>query len=148
MRYLLVDRITEWKENEQIKGAKNVAMTEDFLEFHFPGNPIMPGVLLLEALAQLTGWLVAASSDFNDWFLLDKVTLCKFYGFALPGDQVVLEVKAVEGKEPGKRSYSATGLVEGKRKIVAEFEGNVVPLDSIEDRPAQMKFFKVLTRSQ
>lgn len=147
MRYLLVDRITEWKKDEHIRGVKNVAMTEDFLEFHFPGNPIMPGVLLLEALAQLTGWLVAASSDFASWFLLERVGHCKFYGFALPGDQVVLEVKALPGEEPGRTLYSATGLVDGKRKIVVEFEGNVIPLSTIEDPAGQMRFFRILTRS-
>lgn len=148
MRYLLVDRIIDWNKDRHIKGVKNVAMTEDFLEFHFPGNPIMPGVLLLEALTQLTGWLVAASSDFASWFLLDKVRQCKFYGFALPGDQVVLEVKVLEGSEPGRALCSATGLVDGRRKVVAEFEGNLVPLGTIEDPAEQMKFFRVLTRSQ
>ncbi|HBD06910.1 MAG TPA: beta-hydroxyacyl-ACP dehydratase, partial [Syntrophobacteraceae bacterium] len=64
MRYLLVDRITDWKAGESITGIKNVAMSEDFLEFHFAGNPVMPGVLALEALMQLTGWLEAASSEF------------------------------------------------------------------------------------
>src|SRR5512139_3480921 len=148
MRYLLVDRITEWKKDEHMRGVKNVAMTEDFLEFHFPGNPIMPGVLLLEALTQLTGWLVAASSDFASWFLLEKVNQCKFYGFALPGDQVALEVKALPGEEQGRPMYSATGHVDGKRKIVVKFEGNVVPLETLEDRAGQMKFFRVLTRSE
>jgi 3-hydroxyacyl-[acyl-carrier-protein] dehydratase len=57
MRYLLIDCITEWQPGTKIKGIKNVAMSEDFLEYHFPKNPIMPGVLLLEAIAQLTGWL-------------------------------------------------------------------------------------------
>jgi 3-hydroxyacyl-[acyl-carrier-protein] dehydratase len=147
MRYLLVDRITDWKKDEHISGVKNVAMTEDFLEFHFPGNPIMPGVLLLEALAQLSGWLVAASSDFGSWFLLSKVTQCKFYGFALPGDQVVLEVKALPGPEQGMAAYRASGLVEGKRKIVAEFEGDLVPLATIENREEQMKLFRVLMRT-
>ena len=65
MRYLLIDHITEWKSGEFMKGVKNVAMSEDFLEFHFPKNPIMPGVLLLEALTQMAGWLEAASSDFR-----------------------------------------------------------------------------------
>ncbi len=55
MRYLLIDRITEWKAGQKIKGVKNVAMTEDFLEWHFPKNPVMPGVLLIEAFAQLSG---------------------------------------------------------------------------------------------
>ena len=68
MRYLLIDYITEWEPGTKIKGIKNVAMSEDFLEYHFPKNPIMPGVLLLEAIAQLTGWLEAASSDFKNWF--------------------------------------------------------------------------------
>jgi len=93
MRYLLIDRILEWKAHDHIKGVKNVAMTEDFLEFHFPKNPVMPGVLLIEAFAQLTGWLEAVSSDFKNWFLISKVRQCKFYGFALPGDQVELEVR-------------------------------------------------------
>ena len=56
MRYLLIDHITEWKSGESIMGVKNVAMSEDFLEFHFPKNPIMPGILLLEGLVQLAGW--------------------------------------------------------------------------------------------
>ncbi len=78
MRYLLIDKIAEWKAGQRIKGLKNVAMTEDFLEFHFPKNPVMPGVLLIEAFTQLTGWLEAASSDFKRWFLIDRVRQCKF----------------------------------------------------------------------
>src|SRR5207237_2805332 len=93
MRFLLVDRIVEWKPGDSIQGIKNVAMSEDFLEFHFPGNPVMPGALLLEALAQLAGWLEAASSDFHDWFMLRNVQKCMFYGFVLPGDRVDLHVR-------------------------------------------------------
>ena len=146
MRYLLIDRITEWKADEKIKGIKNVAMSEDFLEFHFPKNPVMPGVLLIEAFAQLSGWLEAASSDFKDWFLITKVRQCKFYGFALPGDQVELEVERSPESTLQHRVYSATGKVGTKRKIVIEFEGEVTPFEEIEDREEQRRFFKVLTR--
>jgi 3-hydroxyacyl-[acyl-carrier-protein] dehydratase len=146
MRYLLIDRITEWKADEKIKGIKNVAMSEDFLEFHFPKNPVMPGVLLIEAFAQLSGWLEAASSDFKDWFLITKVRQCKFYGFALPGDQVELEVERSPESTLQHRAYSATGKVGTKRKIVIEFEGEVTPFEEIEDREEQRRFFKVLTR--
>ena len=66
MRYLLVDRIIALDPGNNITGVKNVAMSEDFLEFHFPKNPIMPGIMLLEALVQLSGWLEAASSDFRE----------------------------------------------------------------------------------
>ena len=146
MRYLLIDRITEWKAGHRITGRKNVAMSEDFLEFHFPKNPIMPGVLLLEALSQLAGWLEAASSDFQNWFLITGVRTCKFYGFAFPGDSVELEVRALKESSEGKRFYTGFGIVEGKKKISVEFEGETVPFDKIEDIEEQRKFFKLLTR--
>jgi 3-hydroxyacyl-[acyl-carrier-protein] dehydratase len=176
MRYLLVDHITEYKPGGSIKGIKNVAMSEDFLEFHFPKNPIMPGVMLLEALTQLTGWLEAASSDFRNWFLVSKVHKSNFYGFAFPGDQVELEVELIPAEKnppsppfakggdpiapplekgdvggflnqkPCTKMYRGSGFVKGKKKIIAEFEGEVIPLEDIEDTEEQKKFFKVLTR--
>ncbi len=147
MRYLLIDHITEYKTGEIIKGIKNVAMSEDFLEFHFPKNPIMPGVMLLEALTQLTGWLEAASSDFNNWFLISNVLKSNFYGFAFPGDQVELEVKLLSEDENGKKTYQGIGTVKGKKKIRTEFEGETIPLDEIEDIDEQKRFFQVLTRN-
>ena len=106
----------------------------------------MPGVLLIEAFAQLGGWLEAASSDFKNWFLITKVRQCKFYGFALPGDQVELEVERSPESTPQNRVYSATGRVGAKRKIVIEFEGEVTPFEEVEDREEQRRFFRVLTR--
>jgi len=146
MRYFLIDQITEWKSGELIKGMKNVAMSEDFLEFHFPKNPIMPGVLLLEALTQLAGWLEAASSDFQKWFLISKVRKCNFYSFALPGDQVELEVRQISGEGPDIKVYSGIGMVKGKKKIKAEFEGEVIQLSGIEDVNEQRRFFQLLNR--
>ena len=146
MRYLLIDHITEYKQGELIKGVKNVAMSEDFLEFHFPKNPIMPGVMLLESLTQLTGWLEAVSSDFKDWFLISNVKKSSFYGFALPGDQVELEVKAFSEDSGEGRVYQGIGMVNGKKKILAEFKGETVPLSDIEDEEEQRQFFLQLTR--
>jgi 3-hydroxyacyl-[acyl-carrier-protein] dehydratase len=146
MRYLLIDHITDYEPSKMIKGVKNVAMSEDFLEFHFPKNPIMPGVMLLEALTQLTGWLEAVSSDFADWILISSVRKSSFYGFAFPGDQVDLEVELISDEQSGRKVYRGTGLVKGKKKIAAEFEGQVVSLHEIEDPEEQKKFFQVLTR--
>jgi 3-hydroxyacyl-[acyl-carrier-protein] dehydratase len=146
MRYLLIDRITEWKAGQKIRGVKNVAMTEDFLEWHFPKNPVMPGVLLIEAFAQLTGWLEAVSSDFKSGFLITKVRQCKFYGFALPGDQVELDVEQQAELGSEKKVYSGVGTVEGKKKVSIEFEGEVIPIQDIEEPEEQKRFFKVLTR--
>ncbi len=146
MRYLLIDHITEYKPGEMIRGIKNVAMSEDFLEFHFPKNPIMPGVMLLEAITQLTGWLEAVSSGFKDWFLVTKVIKCNFYGFAFPGDQVELEVTSVPSAHPAVKLYRGSGFIKGRKKIITEFEGEIIPLEDIEDAEEQKKFFKVLIR--
>ncbi len=148
MRYLLVDKVKEWKAGEKIKGSKNVAMTEDFLEFHFPKNPVMPGVLLIEAFAQLSGWLEAASSDFKSWFLITRVNQCKFYGFALPGDQVEMEIERLPSSTAEKGVYSGIARVGDKKKVTLEYEGDVIRLDEIEDMEEQKRFFKILTRGQ
>ncbi len=146
MRYLLVDRIVDWEADSRIVGIKNVAMSEDFLEFHFPKNPIMPGIMLLEALVQLAGWLRAASSDFEKWFLVSRIIKCNFYGFVLPGDQVELTVSLSPAPAEDLRIYSAVGEVNGKRKIKAEFQGSLVRLDTIEEVEEQKRFFQILTR--
>lgn len=146
MRYFLIDRIVEWTPGERIRGLKSVAMSEDFLEFHFPGNPIMPGVLLLEALAQLAGWLEAAGSDFSNWILLSRVRKCNFYGFVFPGDRVELDCRFVSEIRPGVKAYSGVGTVDGKKKIKVEFEGEPARLEELENIEEQRKLFKVLTR--
>jgi 3-hydroxyacyl-[acyl-carrier-protein] dehydratase len=147
MRYLLVDHITEITDGRLIRGIKNVAMTEDFLEFHFPSNPIMPGVMLLEALTQLAGWLVASSSGFEKWLAVRRVNKSQFYSFALPGDQIELEVELEREGDAGHPRFRGTGTVAGRKKIVAEFEGETVPLQDLEDPEEQKRFFKILTRN-
>jgi len=144
MRYLLIDHITEVNSGASIKGVKNVAMSEDFLEWHFPKNPIMPGVMMLEAMVQLAGWLTAASSDFRDWVLPTSVRKCNFYRVALPGDQVEIELEVTE--EDGKKVFKGISKVNGKKLTRAEFEADVVPLSGIEDEKDVRYHFKVLTR--
>lgn len=148
MRFLLVDQILEWSPDGKIRGVKNVAMSEDYLEFHFQGNPVMPGALLLEAMGQLAGWREGAASDFRQWFLLDTVRRCAYYGFALPGDRVELELEPLENPAPGRRAWRGTGLVDGKKRVAAEFEGAVVPLAELEDPAVQRHLFGRLTRER
>jgi 3-hydroxymyristoyl/3-hydroxydecanoyl-(acyl carrier protein) dehydratase len=147
VRYYLVDRISEWEADKRIRGVKNVAMTEDFLQYHFPRRPTMPGVLLLEAMTQLAGWLEAVSSDFSRWFLLEHVTSCKFYDLTGPGDQVEITLEVVPAAEPLRRRYRGAGSVGGKRRIVAEFDGQVIPLADIEAPSSQRQLFEVLTNT-
>lgn len=145
MRYLLIDKILQWEGNEFIKGVKNVAMSEDFLEFHFPDRPVMPGVMLLEAMTQLTGWLVALSTDFTKWFLINQIKHCKFYSFALPGDQVILTVQRIENNKEGIL-FRGIGMVEEKKKLIAEFSGELIDLETIEEIENKRKEFRTLIR--
>ncbi len=145
MRYMLVDRVTEWEGGVSIQGVKNITMSEDFLEYHFPRFPVMPGALIVEALVQLAGWLEAASSDFTRWILLEKVRSVRYYGFAFPGDQVLLNVEA-QGEETELRSFRGVATVEGERRVVADFGGRTVPLADYEDPEEQRHHFRVLGR--
>ncbi len=144
MRYYLVDRITEWIPGRLIRGVKNAAMSEDFFEFHFPGRPVMPGMLLVEAACQLAGWLEAASSDFERWFLMEHLERCRFYRPVLPGDQVLLEVRRLE--DPELDGYQAVGTLEDRRAFSAEFQGKILPLEDLEQRAASRRHFMALTR--
>jgi len=147
LRYYLVDRISECEVNTRIRGVKNVAMTEDFLQYHFPRRPTMPGVLLLESMTQLAGWLEAVSSEFTRWFLLEHVTSCKFYDLTGPGDRVEFVLDIVQPVEASRRRYRGTGSVDGKRRVAAEFDGIVIPLADIETPSSQRQLFDVLTKT-
>ncbi|MEE9255812.1 MAG: 3-hydroxyacyl-ACP dehydratase FabZ family protein [bacterium] len=145
MRYLMVDRVTSWESGKSMEGVKNVTLSEDFFEFHFPRFPVMPGSMILESLVQLSGWLEGASSGFSRWFLLEEVRTVKYYGFALPGDQIALRVEAA-GAEGGLSLYKGFAAVEDERRVVVDFSGRVVDLKDYEDPGEQEHLFGILTR--
>ncbi len=146
MRFLLVDRILEWTPGQSIATLKNVSMSEDFLEFHFPKYPVMPGVMLTEALAQSAAWLEGATSDFENWLLLENVRKASFYGFALPGDQVRIQIDALPCETPGLKAFRGAGRVDDRKCVIAEFEMRIVPMADLESPEEQRMLFRVLTR--
>ncbi len=121
--FLLIDRILELEPSKRIVGLKNVTINEPFFQGHFPGHPIMPGVLLLEAMAQAGGVLALKSIPAEDvkkkvlYFMsIDKA---KFRKPVLPGDQVRFELDVIRERGPIK-SFKAVAVVDGG--IVAEAE--------------------------
>ena len=94
---LLVDRVIELEPGQRIVALKNVTLNEPFFQGHFPGHPVMPGVLIVEALAQASGLLIGLSgvrAEGRDaLFYLAKVDNARFNRPVLPGDQLRLEVQ-------------------------------------------------------
>jgi 3-hydroxyacyl-[acyl-carrier-protein] dehydratase len=120
--FLLVDRIESLKEGEEIVGIKNVTINEPFFAGHFPGNPIMPGVLIIEAMAQVGGVLAFHSSP-KEWagslvyFMgIDKV---RFRKPVVPGDQLRLKLTTIRQKQ---RVFKMRGEAYVEDTLVAEAE--------------------------
>ncbi len=92
--FLLVDKITEFKEN-YIEGIKNVTMNEPFFQGHFPGNPIMPGVLILEAMAQVGGVMLLNNLENAEdyWVYFLAIDKARFKKPVIPGDQLVFKIE-------------------------------------------------------
>ena len=98
--FLLVDRITELEKGKTITGIKNVTMNEPFFQGHFPGEPVMPGVLILEAMAQV-GSILACLSDpemMGRLAFFAGVDTARFRRVVRPGDQLVLRLEMIKQK--------------------------------------------------
>jgi 3-hydroxyacyl-[acyl-carrier-protein] dehydratase len=121
--FLLVDRVVELNEGENIVAIKNVTVNEPFFNGHFPGEPIMPGVLIIEAMAQATGLLgfrtMGEDPQKDMLYMLVAVNKAKFKRQVVPGDQV--ELKATLLKRKGIMwVFDAQAVVDDK--IVASAE--------------------------
>jgi 3-hydroxyacyl-[acyl-carrier-protein] dehydratase len=101
--FLLIDRVIEIKEGESIVALKNITINEPYFNGHFPGRPVMPGVLILEALAQAAGILAYKSthttpSEGGGLYYFAGIDQARFRRVVEPGDQLRLEVKLLRAK--------------------------------------------------
>jgi 3-hydroxyacyl-[acyl-carrier-protein] dehydratase len=92
MRWIWIDRFTEFRSGQCAKAVKNVTLAEEHLQDHFPGYPMMPASLIIEGLAQTGGILVGEANDFSEMVVLAKLSRVEFFSTALPGDQITYEV--------------------------------------------------------
>lgn len=105
MRFFLIDRITTWEAGSHAEGVKNVALSEDFFDDHFPRRPVMPGVLILEGMAQLGGLLLEASLDQRYGkcakAVLTVLERTKFRAMIKPGDSLLYRTEVLALNEVG-----------------------------------------------
>lgn len=122
--FLLVDRIIEYVPGERIVGIKNVSIGEPFLDGHFPGNPVMPGVLQIEALAQASAVFGRLTEPLVEGCLLAEVSEARFRRMVIPGDTLRLDVK-VEKRRKNFFWFSGEALVDGQVAAVVKFSAKL-----------------------
>jgi 3-hydroxyacyl-[acyl-carrier-protein] dehydratase len=120
--FLLVDRILEMEPGKRIKGLKNVTINEPFFQGHFPKQPVMPGVLIIEAMGQTGGVLAASSLPKQEqgqliiFMGMDKV---RFRKPVVPGDQLIFELKILKQR---RKILKMDGVAQVDGQVVAEAE--------------------------
>ena len=120
--FLLVDRVESYVANSSLIAVKNVTASENYFEGHFPGKPIMPGVLIIESLAQATGLLISLSEDnqkMDGLYYLLGINNARFKRMVVPGDVLTLEVTMLR-KIRDVYKFSAMASVAGDEVATAE----------------------------
>ncbi|MFH0901125.1 MAG: 3-hydroxyacyl-ACP dehydratase FabZ family protein [Pseudomonadota bacterium] len=139
MRYFLIDKVTELVVGEKARGVKNVSLADEYLHDHFPDYPIMPGALIIEAIAQLAGFLLSVTVNQDDApprrALLVQVRQAKFHQLVGPGDQLDIEVKLVSLLSSAAL-VKAEALVGNRRAVRAElmFTLNEIPSERVHEQ--------------
>ena len=123
--FLLVDKVFEINDLKSATGIKNVTFNEPFFQGHFPGAPVMPGVTMIEALAQTAAVMVGVSLGLADKNLLIYflgIDNCKFRRKVIPGDRLELKVEVLRGKIGSKVwKFSGVASVDGEIAAQADF---------------------------
>jgi 3-hydroxyacyl-[acyl-carrier-protein] dehydratase len=122
--FLLVDRVTDIEIGKRIHAYKNVSINEPFFQGHFPAHPVMPGVLVVEALAQTGGLLYQLSNGGDSLsdklFYLVKIENAKFSRMVVPGDRLEMEVE-LKRRIRNMALYQGVARIDGKDAASAEF---------------------------
>ncbi len=120
---LLVDRVLDWEPNKNIVAIKNVTINEEFFNGHFPHKPVMPGVMMIEALAQTAALLsflsMGQKPDENSVVYFAGIDNARFKRPVEPGDQLRMEVSLIRAAR-GIYKYTARATVDGKTAVEAE----------------------------
>ena len=139
MRFTLVDRILELQTGQEITAVKNLSLAEEYLDDHFPLFPVLPGVLMLEAMTQAGAWLVRHDEKFaHSMVILKEARNIKYADFVEPGFQLVVNAKQIK-QDASTTTFKAEGSVDGKahdsarlileRYNLADTRPNDAPLD-------------------
>ena len=117
MRWIWIDKFVEFNSGKSAVALKNVTLAEEHLHDHFPGFPIMPECLMIEAMAQTAGILVGEARGFEEKVILAKIKKCVFYHYVRPGDTITLHAE-IESITP--EAASTAGKILRGEELIAE----------------------------
>ena len=117
MRWIWIDKFLEFESGKRAVAIKNVSLAEEHLHDHFPGYPIMPASLMIEAMAQTGGILVGEARNFKEKVILAKISKAVFHDLARPGDQLRLEATI---ENIADEAATIAGTITCAGKLVAE----------------------------
>jgi 3-hydroxyacyl-[acyl-carrier-protein] dehydratase len=121
MRFNLVDRVVEVQLGKSLLAVKNLTLAEEYLADHFPGFPVMPGVLMLETLVEAGAWLLRVSDDFRfSVLVLREARNVKYGTFMEPGRQMRVTVELVE-RDGSFATFKGKGETDGQSTVSARF---------------------------
>jgi 3-hydroxyacyl-[acyl-carrier-protein] dehydratase len=119
MRWIWIDKFVEFHSGQRAVAIKNVTLTEEHLHDHFPGFPVMPETLCIEAMAQTAGILVGEAKNFEEKVILAKIKRAVFFDYVKPGDTIKLEAKIESITD---EAASTTGKISCNDKLIAEID--------------------------
>ncbi|MBN1804686.1 MAG: beta-hydroxyacyl-ACP dehydratase [Sedimentisphaerales bacterium] len=119
MRWIWIDKFIEFQSGRRAVALKNVTLAEEHLHDHFPGFPVMPECLMIEAMAQTSGILVGEAKDFQEKVILAKIKKAVFFDYVKPGDTIRLEAKI---ESIVSEAASTSGMITRDNKPVAEID--------------------------
>lgn len=121
MRFVLIDRINEIQPGRSLVATKNLSLSEEYLADHFPGFPVMPGVLMLEALTQAGAWLLRDMEDFaHSVIVLKSAKTIKYGSFVEPGRRLQLQVELVSHDDK-EAQFKGKGVIDDQVMVSGRF---------------------------
>ena len=136
MRFSLIDRIDALEPGQRIEAVKSLSMAEEYLADHFPGFPVMPGVLMLEAMTQASAWLIRATEDFaHSMVVLKEARNVKYGQFVKPGQTLQVSAQIIEHGEK-ETKLKAQGQMDGQITLRGQLILNRYNLADEEPRKA------------
>jgi 3-hydroxyacyl-[acyl-carrier-protein] dehydratase len=119
MRWIWIDKFIEFDSGKTASAIKNVSMAEEHLHDHFPGFPVMPEALMIEAMAQTSGILVGEARQFQEKVVLAKVNKAVFFDFVRPGDSIRLDARI---ETMAAEAAGTTGKITREGQLIAEID--------------------------